>query len=301
MPSLQSLLLKPYLRWRKSRMDWSRPLLSLREECSRAMAGTSRLPFGVTVRSVNAGGVAAEWIEPLGMKPQRTILYLHGGLYCMSAPRTHRALTGRLALAAEARLLALDYRLAPEHAFPAALQDTLAAYRWLVKEVISPARIAIGGDSAGGGLSLAAAVSLREGRERLPAALFLISPWVDLTLSDAALASQGQADASLSVEALRLGRYYFANEYPTHPLISPLYAELKGLPPLLIQVGGNDILLNDARRLAHKAFASWVEVEMDVWKGMWHAWHLMAPRLPEANRAIEKIGAFLRRHVKEIK
>ena len=254
-----------------------------------------RIPRGVTVRSVQAGGIHAEWIEPAGPVPEKVILYLHGGGYCICSLDTHRGLAARLALASLARVLIIDYRLAPENPFPAALEDVLTAYRWLLAQGISAEQIVIGGDSAGGGLSVATALSLRNAGQALPSAMFLISPWTDLTFSGESIHSRINVDPIFGGDGNRL---YFAPAYlgsndPTNPLISPLFGELHHLPPTLIHVGSDEILLDDSVRLKQKLIAAGVDVRLEVWDGMWHVFQIFAPYVPEAQQAIYQLGDFI--------
>jgi acetyl esterase/lipase len=212
---------------------------------------------------------------------------------------THRGLVSRLALAGEARVLAIDYRLAPEHPFPSALEDTLAACRWLIAEGIPPERLIIGGDSAGGGLTLATALSLRDAGDPLPAALVCISPWTDLTFSGESVRTRANIDPVLKPHFDgAYTRSYTGEHNPTHPLISPLFADLRGLPPTLIHVGNNEILLSDSTRLEEKMKATGVDVTLEIWEGMWHVFQVFAPYLPEADQSIRKIGAFIKEQVK---
>jgi epsilon-lactone hydrolase len=259
-----------------------------------------RLPRGVTVCTVQAGGVHAEWIRPTGTDPYRVILYLHGGGYCICSLDTHRGLAARLALASQARVLLVDYRLAPENPFPAALEDALTAYHWLLAQGISAKDIALGGDSAGGGLTVATAVSLRDLDDPLPGALFLISPWTDLTFSGESVRSRKQADPIFGSD----GGPSFAPAYagtndPANPLISPLFADISGLPPTLIHVGNDEILLDDSTRLAEKMKAANIQVQLIIWPGMWHVFQGFAPWAPEAQISIDMIGEFLRQQISE--
>ena len=258
-----------------------------------------RLPKGVTVCTDQAGGVHAKWVEPSGTDTQRVILYLHGGGYCICSPDTHRGLAARLALASNARVLLPAYRLAPENPFPAALEDALAAYRWLLAQGIPAQQIAVGGDSAGGGLTLATATSLCDAGEALPAALFLLSPWTDLTFSGESHQTRKKVDpifggASTSLE---FGPAYLGVHDPANPLISPLFADLHHLPPTLIHVGDDEILLDDSTRLHEKLKAAGVDVQMEIWDGMWHVFQAFAPWAPEAQVSIEKIGAFIHQQI----
>lgn len=253
-----------------------------------------RVPRDVSVRTIQAGGVHAEWIEPVSYDPQKVILYLHGGGYCICSLDTHRGLASRLALASRARLLIIDYRLAPEHPFPAALEDTLAAYGWLLAQGFPANQIIIGGDSAGGGLTLATTLSLREAGQSLPAALFIISPWTDLTFSGESHRSRKKVDPIFGESgSLNYGPAYIGLQDPANPLISPLFADLHGLPPTLIHVGSDEILLDDSTRLKEKLQAAGVTVRLNIWNGMWHVFQIFAPYVPEAQQAISQIGDFV--------
>jgi acetyl esterase/lipase len=296
MPSLRSRILHRTLQRVTSALDARISVQEQRTRLDEMARRGIRLPKGVTVRTVQAGGIHAEWIEPAAASPQRVILYLHGGGYCICSLDTHRGLAARLALAGGSRLLLLDYRLAPEHPFPAALEDALTAYRWLLAEGVSPARMAIAGDSAGGGLTLATAVSLRKGGDPLPAALALISPWSDLTFSGDTIRTLADVDPVLKVDGKLLVDYYTGQHDPADPHISPLFADLRGLPPLFIQVGSDEILLSDSTRLAEKARLAGVDVTLEVWKGMWHVFQVFAPYVPEAQKAIDQIAAHIKAH-----
>ncbi|GIX49791.1 MAG: hydrolase [Candidatus Tectimicrobiota bacterium] len=254
-------------------------------------------PPEVTVEAVQAGGVPAEWVGAPGGDPSRVILYLHGGGYVLGSPATHRGLAGRLALAAAARVLVIDYRLAPEHPFPAAVEDATAAYRWLLASGYAPQRLVIAGDSAGGGLTVATLVALRDAGDPLPAAAVCLSPWVDLEGTGASMTIKAGEDPLVQRELLQqMAAWYLGGAPPRTPLAAPLYAELHGLPPLLLQVGTAEVLLDDAVRLAARARDAGVEVTLEPWEDMIHVWQLFAPRLPEGQQAIERIGAFVRAH-----
>ncbi len=243
--------------------------------------------------TLECGGVPVERITPTSWAGGRILLYLHGGGYNVCSPATHRGLTSRLALATGARVIVPDYRLAPEHPYPAALEDALAVYRSLLEDGAGPERLAIGGDSAGGGLSLAALVSLRASNERLPGAVMLLSPWVDLTLNGDTIDSNEASDYCWRRALEIYARNYLADLDPRHPLASPLYADLTGLPPLLIQAGGAETLLDDSRTLAERALTAGVEVELEVTEGAIHVFHAFAPMVPGSTEAIQRIGAFV--------
>jgi epsilon-lactone hydrolase len=193
------------------------------------------------------------------------------------------------------RTLAVGYRLAPEHPFPAALEDALAAYGFLLRQGIAPGKIAIGGDSAGGGLTLAALTRLRDAGKPLPACAWLVSPWVDLQMTGASLADKADVDPLISKPYLEeLAAAFLAGADPAGPLVSPLHGDLAGLPPMLVQVGSAETLLDDALRIARRAGAADVPVSVEIWPHMIHAWHLWAAQLADGRRAIAAAGAFIR-------
>lgn len=227
------------------------------------------------------------------------ILYLHGGGYVIGSPSLYRNLTWRLARAAAARLLAVDYRLAPEHPFPAAVDDAMTAYEWILAGGADPRRLVVVGDSAGGGLAFALLLRCRdEARLPLPAAVVALSPWTDLALTGASLAGNAVADPFLDANGIPpIAEYYLAGADPRHPYASPLYGDPTGLPPALLQVGGDEVLRDDATRMADRLRAAGCEVTLEVWPRMPHVWHLFASVMPEARRAIARIGAFVRERI----
>lgn len=240
-------------------------------------------------------GVAAVRFQGQGADASRALLYLHGGGYTTGAIASHEALTSRLALAAGCPVFALDYRLAPEHPFPAALEDAVAACRALAGRGIAPGRLALAGDSAGGGLAAAALLALRDDGDALPGCAVLISPWADLAGESGWASADEAADPMVTIASLhRMAGAYLAGGDARHPLASPIFAELAGLPPLLIQVGTAEILLTDATVFAQRARAAGVEVTLEVEPGAPHVWHHFLPMLPEAVAAVERIAAFLR-------
>jgi len=252
-------------------------------------------PSDVKVERVNTPVAPAEWLRPPSAEPGRVVLYLHGGGYVIGSPRSHRHLAAAIAGAAGAGALLLDYRLAPEHPFPAAVEDATAAYRWLLDQAIAPERIVIAGDSAGGGLTVATLLALREARVPLPAGGVCISPWVDLTCSGASYATKADADPIVQRSGVEeMARAYLGATPPRTPLASPLFADLRGLPPLLIHVGSDEVLLDDAVQLAARAKAAGVDVTLEVYDRMIHVWHWFLPMLDEAQTAVEAIGRFVR-------
>ena len=248
----------------------------------------------VTCEPVNAGGVPAEWIAAPGAVQDRVILYLHGGGYVIGSINTHRAMIARIARASNARALAIDYRLAPEHPFPAAVDDATAAYKWLLAEGYEPGKIVIAGDSAGGGLTLAALVALRDSGVPMPAGAVPISPWTDLEGTGESVRSRAAKDPMVTQSNLaESAKQYYGARDPKDPLVSPLHANFRGLPPMLIHVGDAEILLDDATRVAERAKLAGVDVELEVWDDMIHVWHVFAKLLPEGQQAIDKIGKFV--------
>lgn len=249
----------------------------------------------VACQDVGIGGVKAQWIAAPDAAPDRVILYLHGGGYVMGSIETHRELVARLSKAALARCLALDYRLAPENPFPAAVNDATAAYRWLLAQGIKPARIVIAGDSAGGGLTLAALIALRDLGLPAPAAGVCLSPWTDLEGTGESMRTRAAEDPVVSREMIvALAKLYVGEQGDMHdPLAAPLYADLTGLPPLLIQVGNAETLLDDSTRVAERAEAVGVDVVLQIWDEMPHVWQWFAPILPEGQEALDKIGEFV--------
>jgi acetyl esterase/lipase len=243
---------------------------------------------------LDADGVPAAWIIPSGLETKRTVLYLHGGGYNAGSISSHLPLTSNIALAAKARVLAIDYRLAPEHAFPAAVEDALSAYQWLLKESIPAHQIVVAGDSAGGGLTLSLLLSLRGKGLPLPAAAVCLSPWTDLTCSGESWTTNAKIDFMLEkTSTVKAAKLYLGDADPRSPLASPLFADPAGLPPLLIQVGSEEVLLSDSTLFAEKARLAGVDVTLETWKGMQHVWQYTASMLPEARQAVNRIGEFI--------
>jgi acetyl esterase/lipase len=255
---------------------------------------SERVPADVICEKVNAGGVTAEWIAAPGAATDRVILYLHGGGYVLGSINTHRAMISRIARASNARALAIDYRLAPEHPFPAAVEDATAAYRWLLANGYKPGRVVIAGDSAGGGLTLAALLAIRDAKLPMPAGAVPISPWTDLEGTGESIRTRAAKDVMVTQDNLASSaRQYYGTHDPKDPLVSPVHANFRGLPPMLIHVGDAEILLDDATRVAARAKAAGVQVDLEVWDEMPHVWHVFAKILPEGQQAIDKIGKFV--------
>ena len=257
------------------------------------------VPGDVSIVAVEVAGRPAEWVAAPGARDDRAVLYLHGGGYVIGSLATHRDLAARISRASASRVLLLDYRLAPEHRFPAAVEDALAAYRWLLARGHDPRRLAVAGDSAGGGLALVTLVGLRDAGDRLPAAAVCLSPWTDLALSGGSMQSRAGADPAIDRATLqRWAGHYLAGGDPRQPLASPLYADLSGLPALLVLVGTAEILLDDAARVAQRAAAAGVEVVYEPWPDLGHVFAAYAGT-PEAGQAAALIAAFLASHWSE--
>ncbi len=256
------------------------------------------LPSDITVESVRAPAAPAEWLRSPGAATGPVVLYLHGGGYVIGSPRSHRHLASAIASALGGAALMLDYRLAPEHPFPAAVDDAVAAYRWLLDAGTAARRLVIAGDSAGGGLTVATLLALGEAGLTPPAAGVCISPWVDLTCSGKSYATHATRDPIVVADSVaEMARLYLAGTDPRTPLASPLCANLAGLPPLLIHVGSEEVLLDDATALAAHAQAAGVDTTIEVWPDMIHVWHWFLPMLDEAQAAIARIGDFVRARV----
>lgn len=292
-PQLQTIIDLLRARPRPERFDVEEARAGLE-----GMLGLLPPPEGVRYEPVDAGGVPAEWTRAEASSDDRNLLYLHGGGYVVGSPRTHRNLVGRLAKASGARALSVDYRLAPEHPHPAAVDDAVAAWRWLLEQGADPARAAIGGDSAGGGLTVAALVAIRDRGLPLPAAAICLSPWVDLEGLGESMTARAEADPMVQKDGLlEMARLYLDGQDPRTPLAAPLYADLAGLPPMRIQVGTAETLYDDAVRLAERARAAGVDVTLEPWDDMIHVWQAFVGMLPEADAAIDRLGDFLRKHL----
>ena len=267
-------------------------LMTIRKMLSRAPAYPR--PPDITWETVDAAGVPAEWMIPDDCEPGRAIVYLHGGGYATGTLEASRGLCSHLARATRTRVLAADYRLAPEHPFPAAVEDALTAYHFTITAGYAPERIALCGDSSGGGLALGTLVALRDRDEPMPAAAVCLSPWTDLTLSGTSVRMNCDADPMVSASTLALmADAYLGDVDRRSPTASPLFAELAGLPPLLLQVGSPELLLDDTKRFAERAEAGGVDVTLEVWEDVFHVWHAFADLLPEARDAITRIGTYV--------
>ena len=301
MPSPESLAIRPYLLSLKNAppapLPEQRAALELLVE--NYVGHPVPLPEGTRVESVVADGVPAEWISQSNADSERVLLYLHGGAYVLGSFKSHRDLVARLSIASGVRGLLIDYRLAPEHVFPAAIDDAVTAYRWLLANGTKPEHIVVGGDSAGGGLTLALLQTLRDKNIPLPAGAVLLSPWTDLVGAVESRTTRDAADPWISGQAITFVSGFYAGTEDAHnPLISPIHADMHGFPPLFIDVGNDEVLLDDSLQVVEHAKAANVPVELTVWDGMWHVFQAFAYVLPEGQQAIEKMGTFIRKQTK---
>lgn len=272
---------------------------SIDEIRERTNATSFPWPRGLQIESIQVGHVPVDWIDMPNSDPSRVVLYLPGGGYCLRTIQVHRGMAARFAQAIGARALFTHYRLAPENPYPDGLVDAIAIYRWLLSVGVKPQQIIVAGDSAGGGLSAALLIALRDAGDPLPGAAVLLSPWLDLTLSGDSITRNEKTEILLTADILHRYADAYAGEHDFRdPLISPLFADLKGLPPLLIQVSDNELLLSDSEQFAARAQAAGVVTKLEVWPGLLHAWHFF-PYFPETRQAMQAIGAFARQHLTE--
>lgn len=260
------------------------------------MLGQFPVAAGVTFESVDLDGIPAKWCVPSGARQRRMLLYLHGGGYMVGSSEAYRPLTSELASRLKMRVLIPDYRLAPENPYPAALEDAVRTYRWLLDHGIEAQSMTLAGDSCGGGLTVATMAAIRDAGLPMPLGAAIISPWADLEVASESFTSKAAEDPLLTADGLRgMAGAYLGSTPPRTPGASPIYADLKGLPPLLIQVGSAEVLLDDATRLAARAGAAGVKVRLDIWPEMFHVWHSYASMLDEAAEALDDAAEFLER------
>jgi len=254
---------------------------------------------GVHVEQSQLAGIDVDWLRPKGAREDKVLFYLHGGAYALGSRRTHRQLASHMAREAGVTAVLPEYRLAPEHPFPAAIEDAVAVYRALLESGFKPEDIVISGDSAGGGLSVATLLALRHAGDPLPAAAVLISPFLDVTVSGESATTRADQDPWFSVSDIAVvARNYCPDETKWRdPLVSPVFANVAGLPPMLIQVGDDEILLDDSTRLAAKLETAGVDVELEVWPDMWHAFPIFVGKMPESRKAVEKIGTYINKAI----
>jgi epsilon-lactone hydrolase len=294
MSSIRSWLVQKVIRRQKLFGDGTVDPLTVRRRLERA-SGPGQPRRGVALSPVVAGGVPAEWLVPREAPADRVLLYIHGGAWFMGSPRTHRALASELAKRSGVRALSVDYRLAPENPYPAGLDDCVAVYEWLLGQGVPARGVVVAGDSAGGNLALALLVALRDHGRPLPAGAVALSPATDLAATGESLKTREPVDPFFAgVDLGPIIRCYTGSHDPRDPLVSPLYADLRDLPPLLLHVGDNEVLLDDTVRFGERAAAAGVEVRTVVWPGMCHVFQTFSPFVPEARRANAEIAEFVR-------
>jgi monoterpene epsilon-lactone hydrolase len=304
MPSLRSRLFVFALKHRhllrlqlkrRAIVDWNTSIPELRQEVEKGAGFFGKLPAQIEVSPVKIDHLYAEWIVPSNTTKDRVMLYFHGGGYVMGSCKAHRAIVAKFVKGSGIAALVFDYCLAPEHPFPAALDDSLAAYGWLLDQGIAPAHIVFVGDSAGGGLCLATLLALKDKNIPLPKAAVALSPWTDVKNTGESWQTNAKADTlSWKESQVVFSKYYAGDNDPGLPWISPLYGDLRGLPPILIYVGGDETLLDDSTRFAKKAKDSGVDITLKVGEGMFHCYPACSPLFPEAKQAMEEICTFIK-------
>jgi acetyl esterase/lipase len=296
MPSFQHLLLKQFLTAAAAPLARRKPSVGAIRLAMEAGALFQFMPWRVNLESLKIDNrLEAEWLKPRTAHPTRVLLYLHGGGYVLGSLNTHRSLVGSLAQRCNLNVLTINYRKAPDHPFPAALDDARRAYRWLLRHGYQPHDIVVGGDSAGGGLALALLLALRDAGETQPAAGIGLSPWTDLNLPITALRRVAREEGLL-LEALQMrtwGPLYAHKTALTHPLLSPAQADLHGLPPLLIQISNAEVLYEDVVKFTKKARVAGVSVTLQAFEGLVHWWHLFWRIVPEGREALNQVAGFL--------
>jgi acetyl esterase/lipase len=293
-------------RLRREVVDHNTSTVQLRERFAEGARKFGAVPPEIAVTPVSIAdlpeGLSAEWIHPAGdadmpSAADKAIFYTHGGGYISGNCDDHRNHVAKFVQATGVGALLYDYRLAPEHPFPAGMHDTLAAYRWLLGQGVRPENVVIVGESAGGGLCLASLLAIRDEGLPLPVAAVALSPWTDLQCTGESYRTNARRDISIIGSWEVWGDYYVGSNDPCHPWISPLYGDLAGLPPILIEVGDHEVHLDDSRQFAAKAQAAGVDITLHVWEGMVHCFPLFAPMFPEATQAWDEIVAYIRAHL----
>ncbi len=308
MTSLKSKLFIFLLRYRNLfKFQWQRKpeitfdtsIPELRDKTKKAGKLFGKLPKEIEHSAFHIGDMYAEWVMPSNAAKDKAILYFHGGGYVLGSAEGHRTHIAKFVKGSNVPAMSFDYRLAPEHPYPAALEDALTAYRYLLDQGIEPANIVFVGDSAGGGLCLATLLAARENDLPIPAAAAVLSPWTDLKCTGDTLTSLQEVDALTWTESWHVfAKYYVADSNPELPTISPLYGDLTGLPPILIYVGGHEVLLDDSVRFADKARAAGVDITLRIGEGMFHCYPVCAPMFPEATAAMAEICGFIAEYAK---
>lgn len=288
-----------FLRFRlkKEAVDWNTSIPRLRREAEKAVKFFGKLPDGIEVSPISIDYLHAEWISHPSIKKDKVMLYFHGGGYVLGSSKAHIPIVAKFVKGSGISALLFDYRLAPEHPFPDALNDSIKVYDWLLSQKISPANIVFVGDSAGGGLCLATLLSLRDQRIPLPAAAVTLSPWTDVKCTGESHKTKAKVCLSPEGAATVFSKYYAGDNDPCLPLISPLYGDLHGLPPILIYTGEDETLLDDSTRFAEKARSAGVDITLNIAEGMFHCYPVCAPIFPEATQAMNKICYFIKTRI----
>jgi len=262
------------------------------------LAGMAPTARRVRVRKDSVAGLYAEWLTPADAPQDKLLLYWHGGAYLIGSCKSHRAFVSHIARAAGIRALLPEYRLAPEHPFPAAVEDSVNVYRALLRRGYEAANIVVGGDSAGGGLTVAMLLSLRDAGDPLPGAVILLSPWLDLSGQGESIITRADRDPWFHAEHLTtIARLYYDEGELGNALVSPVFGDAAKFPQTLIQVGDDELLLSDSERFAENIRAGGGQVDVDVWPHMWHVWQMFIGLMPESRKAVEKLGAFIRKAI----
>ncbi len=306
MPSLRSHIFRFILKHRhllhfqlkrRAVIDWNTSIPRFREECEKATKLLGNIPAGIEIAPVVINGIPAEWILPSAAEKDKVLLYTHGGGYVSGSCSDHRAIVARVVKKCGVGALLFEYRLAPEHPFPAALDDSVEVYRGLLTQGISPSNIMIVGESAGGGLGLALLLALRDLNLPLPSAAVAISPWTDLKCTGESYRTKNKVSLAPADSWIVFSKYYVGDSDPSNPWISPLYGDLHGLPPILILVGEDEELLDDSTKFTEKAKTAGVDVRLKIGERMVHCYPLLPSFIPEAKQAMDEICAFIRMHM----
>jgi acetyl esterase/lipase len=282
---------------RKEVFDMNTSIEMFRERCEKGAARFGKLPREIEVKQLTIDGIKAEWLIPNGASSEKVILYVHGGGYVSGSCSDHRGIISKFALNTDVANLLYEYRLAPEHPFPAAIDDSVTVYQWLIQTGYKPENIIIAGESAGGGLTLALLLALKEQQIQMPKAAVSISPWTDLTCSSESYKTKNRLSPAPHNSWYVFGSHYIGNNKANNPLISPLFGDLKGLPSLLIVSGVDDELFEDGEKFSIKAKAAGVDVRFIAGEGMVHCYPLLAPMFPEATEAMSEIVDFIKEHL----
>ena len=278
-------------------IDFNTSLAELREDVRRSAARMAKMPPGIAVKTAEFPGFYGEWVIPAGAGEAQAILYFHGSGFVMGTSQDHRALVAKFAARCAVKALTFDYSLAPEHPYPAAINDAAAIYQWLLSSGYQAKNLVFAGDSAGGCIALSTLLVLKDQGIPLPAAVVVLSPCTDLTCSGESHITKAKADIAPQGATSTYTSYYIGSSDPHSPYMSPLFGDLAGLPPLMIQVGEDETLLDDSLRFAQKAREAGVETQIHVWEGMFHCFPLLAPMFPEATLAMDEISWFIKKHL----